>query len=219
MGQQVDLLRSLPRISRDVRGRHFAKSPEVIRVAKQFGPEYFDGDRKYGYGGYLYDGRWRTVVWDMILQYGLRSGARVLDVGCAKGFLVYDMARFGLDAYGLDVSPYAVVECPHPGVVGRLHLGTASELPFLDQSFDLVVSINTLHNLERARLIRALREIKRVSRGSMFVQVDSYRTAAEREEFLSWVLTAEFHGYPEDWLAVFEEAGYGGDYGFTVVEE
>lgn len=219
----MDLLRSLPRVRRDISGRRADKSPEVIAVARQFGQEYFDGDRKYGYGGYQYDGRWRSVAVEIGQYYGwyLRSPGRrgrILDVGCAKGFLIRDLLPYG-NPYGVDVSRYAVVERPHADVVGRLHLGSADDLPFPDESFDLVLAINTLHNLPRPRLVRALREMRRVSRGGAFVQVDSYRTPEERALFEDWVLTAEWHGYPDDWLALFAEAGYDGDYAFTIVLE
>lgn len=214
---RVDLLRSLPRARRDVRARAADKSPEVVAVAKQYGAEYFDGDRKYGYGGYHYDGRWAPVSRDMIEYYELNSSSRVLDVGCAKGFLVSDFVPW-VNAFGVDISHYAVTECPHPDAVGRLHLGTACDLPFPDKSFDLVLSINTLHNLPRPRLIKALREISRVSRGEAFVQVDSYETPEQKALFEDWVLTAEFHGYPDDWLKLFIEAGYDGDYDWTIVE-
>lgn len=216
---QISLLKSLPKTKRDVTARATAKSADVVAVAKEYGREYFDGDRKYGYGGYHYDGRWRSVARDIEAHYHLGPGARVLDVGCAKGFLVNDLVELGLDAYGLDTSQYAVVNTPHPGVVGRLHWGLAEMLPFPDKSFDLVLSINTLHNLPRFRLIYALQEMRRVSRhGRMFVQVDSYRTADEKALFEEWVLTAETHGTPEEWQALFAEAGYDGDYDWTVVE-
>ena len=221
MGQYVDLLRSLPKTRRDVGARRADKSPEVVAVARQYGREYFDGDRKYGYGGYSYDGRWRPVARDIRDHYRLHDYAfkkhLVLDVGCAKGFLVDAFWDSGVLAFGIDLSSYAVKHCPSE-LVGYLHVGLADDLPFPDDSFDLVLSINTLHNLPRPRLIAALREVKRVSRGRMFVQVDSYRTAAEKALFEEWVLTAEFHGYPDDWLAVFEEAGYDGDYAWTILE-
>ena len=217
MGEHVDLLRSLPKARRDVTGRKADKSPEVISTSRMFGREYFDGDRKYGYGGYRHDGRWLPVATDVIDHYGV-CGARVLDVGCAKGFLVQALCQRYADAYGLDVSRYAVLERPHEEVVGRLHLGTADDLPFPDKSFDLVLSINTLHNLPRPRLIKALREMQRVSRGGMFIQVDAYRTEAERALFEDWVLTAATYGTPEFWLELFAEAGYEGDYAWTIVE-
>lgn len=217
MRSYIDLLRALPPTNRNITSRSSTKSAHVINVARSFGREYFDGDRMFGYGGYHYDGRWKPVVQRIIEHYGLAPAARVLDVGCAKGFLVSDMVDAGLDAYGLDISTYAVAQKPHPPAVGRLHLGLASVLPFPERSFDLVLSINTLHNLRRPRIVTALREISRVSRGAMFVQVDSYHTRAEKELFEEWVLTAQFHGYPDDWLLVFDEAGYHGDYAWTVV--
>lgn len=215
MGQEINLLRALPRTTRNVRARAKDKTPEAVKVAKQYGAEYFDGDRKYGYGGYYYDGRWRPAARHIIEHYALDASSKVLDVGCAKGFLVADLVPW-VDAYGLDVSRYALLNCDR-NVVGRLHFGTAAFLPFPDDSFDLVLSINTLHNLPRPRLIRALQEIVRVSRGPAFVQVDSYRTPEEKALFEDWVLTAEWTGYPDEWLALFAEAGYEGDYYWTLV--
>jgi ubiquinone/menaquinone biosynthesis C-methylase UbiE len=221
MGKQINLLRSLPETKRDVERRKEAKDPAVVAKAKEYGAEYFDGDRKYGYGGYRYDGRWEPVARDILQHYGLIVGSNyynVLDVGCAKGFLVYDLWLTGalVESYGLDVSRYALMNC-HPDVVGRLHLGSAHQLNFPDNSFDLVLSINTLHNLPRQLALKALKEIMRVSKGPAFIQVDSYDTPEQKERFEDWVLTAEFHGYPDDWLQLFSEAGYEGDYDWTVV--
>lgn len=218
MGQRVNLLRSLPKTTRDVAARSAAKGDRtVVSTAKTFEHDYFDGDRKFGYGGYHYDKRWKPVVVDIMSHYRLHHGSRVLDIGCAKGFLVRDMRVAGLRAFGLDVSNYAVCEAPHPDVVGYLHRGEARRLPFPDDSFDLVVSINTLHNLPSFSCRMALREITRVSRGAAFVQVDAYETDEQRERFLSWVLTAETHGTPEFWLELFNRADYEGDYDWTVV--
>lgn len=216
---EIDLLAKLPRSRRNVTARATAKSPELVAIAKQYGAEYFDGPREYGYGGYRYDGRWIPVARDIVDHFRLRPGQRILDIGCAKGFLVKDLMQVcpGLEAFGLDISDYALMHC-EPEVVGRLHLGRCDHLPFPDGSFDTVVSINTIHNCDRAGVIRTLREIERVARGRAFVQVDSYRTEAQRHLFLDWVLTAEFHGYPDEWRAVFAEAGYTGDYYWTIVE-
>nr|AAK71261.1 unknown [Coxiella burnetii] len=179
---------------------------------------YFDGPRDYGYGGYRYDGRWVPVAKDMVDHFGLKAGDRVLDIGCAKGFLVKDFMKAcpGLEAYGIDISEYALMNC-EPEVVGRLHLGNADHLPFPDNSFDAVISLNTVHNLPRERVIIALREIQRVSGGKAYIQVDSYHTPEQKSLFEDWVLTAEFHDYPEGWIKVFEEAGYTGDYNWTLV--
>lgn len=216
---EVDLLRALPKTKRDITQRGEAKSPEVIAAAREYGELYFDGPRDYGYGGYRYDGRWIPVAKDIVEHFGLQPGMRVLDVGCAKGFLVNDLmlACPGLEAFGLDISRYAMMNSL-PSVVGRLHQGSGDDLPFPDGSFDCVISINTIHNFDRAGALRALKEIVRVGKGKAFVQVDSYRTAEQKDLFLSWVLTAKFHDYPEGWIELFSEAGYKSDYFWTIVE-
>ncbi|MCH9770323.1 MAG: class I SAM-dependent methyltransferase [Gammaproteobacteria bacterium] len=216
--QEINLLRGLPQVKRNVTARLNAKDPEVVRVSKQYGEMYFDGPRDYGYGGYRYDGRWVPVAKDMVEHFGLKAGDRVLDLGCAKGFLVKDFMQVcpGLEAFGLDISEYALRHC-EPEVVGRLHLGNVNHLPFPDNSFDAVISLNTVHNLSRDGVVIAMREIQRVSGGKAFVQVDSYFTPEQKALFEDWVLTAEFHDYPEGWLELFKEAGYTGDYNWTLV--
>lgn len=219
MRNEVDLLRSIPKTKRNISEREVSKEPSVIAESKKFGELYFDGPRDYGYGGYKYDGRWVSVAHDLIKYFNLKSGDRVLDVGCAKGFLVKDLldALPGLEVFGLDISTYAIQNCPEE-VVGRLHLGSADELPFPDGSFNAVVSLDTVHNLPRSRALKVLQEIERVSNGTAFVRVDSYHTAEQKKTFESWVLTAEYHDYPEGWLKLFDEAGYSGDYSWTVIE-
>ena len=216
---EIDLLRALPKVKRDIQKRKDAKDAAVVAAARQFGELYFDGPRTYGYGGYRYDGRWVPVARDIVAHFGLRPGMRVLDVGCAKGFLVKDLMAVcpGLVAFGLDISLYALLNCERD-VVGRLHLGSAERLPFPDRSFDCVLSLNTVHNLPRPRALKAMQEIQRVSGGRAFVQVDSYHTPVQKEIFESWVLTAEFYDYPDGWISLFEEAGYAGDYYWTIVE-
>jgi len=226
LGRRINILRSLPVTVRPVAEREAARTQEVVEIARQYGAAYFDGPREFGYGGYRWDGRWNQVARDVLEHYFpyavLRDGVlsraiRILDVGCAKGYLVRSLVEAGADAYGLDVSRYALVTDPDMSVVGRLHVGDACALPFPDDSFDLVVSINTLHNLTRDWLIVALREITRVSRGPAFVQVDSYLDEEGKRRFMDWVLTARFHDYPDGWALLFAEAGYVGDYDWTLV--
>ena len=216
---EVNLLARLPKGKRNVNARAEAKTPEIIAISRQYGELYFDGPRTYGYGGYRYDGRWIPVAEDIVKHFNLKPGDRVLDVGCAKGFLVKDLMKVcpGLEAFGLDISEYALRHC-EPEVVGRLRLGSADKLPFPDKSFNAVLAINTIHNLERTDAIRAVREIERLAPGRGFIQVDSYRTPEQREVFLEWVLTAKFHDYPDGWLKLFSEGGYTGDYFWTMVE-
>jgi ubiquinone/menaquinone biosynthesis C-methylase UbiE len=217
--KEVNLLAKLPRGKRNVCARAEAKSSEIVAISREYGELYFDGPRSYGYGGYRYDGRWIPVAQDFVNHFGLKPGDRVLDIGCAKGFLVKDLLSVcpGLEAFGLDISEYALMKC-EPEVVGRLHLGDATKLPFPDNSFAAVISLNTVHNLERGELITALKEIERVAPGRGFVQVDSYRTPEQKAIFEEWVLTAKCHDYPEGWIKLFKEAGYTGDYYWTIIE-
>ena len=148
--------------------------------------------------------------------FHLKKGDRVLDIGCAKGFLVKDLLSIGIEAYGIDVSEYALKNC-EPEVIGRLHLGNADKIPFPDKSFAVTISINVIHNLSRERCILALKEMERLAPGKGYVQVDSYRTPEEKELFLSWVLTGVTHYYPEEWKKLFREANYNGDYYWTLL--
>src|SRR3989338_8412724 len=216
---EINLLKSLPKTKRNVQARAEAKDPKVIHIAKQFSELFFDGPRKYGYGGYYYDGRWIPVAKDIIEHFNLKPGDRVLDVGCAKGFLVKDLMKVcpGLEAFGIDISEYALMHC-EPEVVGRLHLGSAESLPFPDNSFAALTSINTAHNLPRERCVRAVQEIERLAPGKGFIQVDSYRTPEQKVLFESWVLTAMHHDYPDGWQHLFREAGYSGDWFWTIID-
>jgi SAM-dependent methyltransferase len=216
--REVNLLGHYPRVKRNIEARE-AAVPSQRATARRFGREYFDGDRGQGYGGYRYDGRWIPVAEGMRDFYGLKAGNRILDVGCAKGFLLHDFRHVvpGILVAGLDISAYAIehtVDDVRPFCV----VGTADALPFRDGAFDLVVSINTIHNLEPDRCRAALHEIERVSRRFKYVQVDSYRTDEERRKFERWQLTALTHFDPEGWYRLFREAGYSGDYFWTITE-
>lgn len=215
---EINLLEKYPRTQRDLASRREAQ-PRQREIARRFGREYFDGDRTQGYGGYHYDGRWVPVARTFRDHWGLKAGDRVLDVGCAKGFLMKDLMTVcpGLEIHGIDISEYAVENC-HPDVRGRIQVGNAISLPFPDRFFTAVIAINVIHNLEERDCLQAVREIQRVSGGRAYIQVDSYRTPEEREAFESWVLTCRTHFDPEGWRKFFEKAGYTGDYCFTITE-
>lgn len=188
-------------------------------VSKQFGKDYFDGDRKYGYGGYKYDGRWRPFAEKLIAHYGLKPGNKVLDIGCGKGFLVHDFrqAMPGLDVTGIDISEYAIANAMSE-VKPFVKVGNAVELPFPDKSFDLVVSINTLHNLYVFDLKKALQEIERVGKLHKYIVMDSYRNEREKVNLMYWQLTCECFFTPTEWEWLFKEWGYTGDCGFVFFE-
>jgi len=218
-GGELNLLGTMPKAMRDV-GARVRDKERNRELAFQFGREYFDGPREQGYGGYRYDGRWVPVARRILERYRLGAGDRLLDVGCAKGFLMKDLLDLEprLEVWGLDISRYAIDQC-HADVAGRIVCGNCAALPFESRAFAAVIAINVVHNLPRAGCIEALREIERVGRaGRAFVQVDAYRSEDERELFEAWMLTARTYGRPEDWRALFDEAGYSGDYYWTVLE-
>ncbi len=200
------------------RVNEFSKA-EAAKIAKQFGKDYWDGDRKFGYGGMRYDGRWRVVAENMAKHYGLKAGDRILDVGCGKGFLLYEFTQVvpGIEVCGLDISPYAVANAKEE-VRPFLQAGHANHLPFADASFDLVLTINTLHNLYCYDLDRALREIQRVGRRHRYMAAESYRNEEEKANLLYWQLTCESFCTPEEWEWWFRQTGYTGDFSFIYFE-
>jgi protein-L-isoaspartate(D-aspartate) O-methyltransferase len=218
---QLDFISSVhKRTERDYLGRVNAyPKAQAAERAKRFDYDYWDGDRRIGYGGYHYDGRWRAVADALVEHYHLEAGQRVLDVGCGKGFLLYDLTQAvpGLEVQGIDVSEYAI-EHAKEEVRDRLEVGTAASLPYEDDSFDLVISINTIHNLYAYDLDCALREIERVGRGAGYVVVESYRNEEEKANLLYWQLTCEAFCTPEEWVWWFDRCGYTGDHAFIYFE-
>jgi protein-L-isoaspartate(D-aspartate) O-methyltransferase len=192
---------------------------ECAAVARRFDRDYWDGERKYGYGGYRYDGRWRPFAERLVSYYRLRPGSRVLDVGCGKGFLLWDLLQVEpkLEIAGLDVSEYALDQTP-ASVRPFVQLGNAIQLPWPDRTFDLVVSINTLHNLHNYDVCLALSEMERVARGGKYVVADSYRTEREKVNLLYWQLTCVCFYTPREWEWLFHQSGYTGDYDFVFYE-
>jgi SAM-dependent methyltransferase len=214
LGHEVDLLANYPKAKRNVKERGASKTEADRALARQFGRAFFDGDRSHGYGGFQYHPRfWQPVVPTLISHFGLTASSAVLDVGCAKGFMLHDLAQAvpGIHVAGIDVSEYAI-GCALPDVKPHLQVADARRLPFADDSFDAVIAINTIHNLDRDGCVQALREIERVSRGGAFVTVDAYRNEEEREAMLAWNLTAQTILHVDEWKALFQAAGYTGDF-------
>ncbi len=216
---EINLLDTHPKTIRDYDKRAEEKTPEIIHMAKQFGREFFDGDRKCGYGGYKYDGRWKSVVKRMKDYYRLSETAAILDIGCAKGFMLHDFKDLmpGCTVAGIDVSNYAI-ENAMPSVKPFLKVASAEKLPYPDKSFDLVISINSIHNLPPEKLKTALKEIERVSRGNSYITVDAWRNEQEKENLFKWVLTAETMLHVDDWKKLFKEVGYSGDYWWFIAD-
>ncbi len=213
MKTEINLLNTHPITNRDYDKRAEEKTPEIVSIAKQFGKDFFDGDRKCGYGGYKYDGRWKAVAKRMKEYYNLPDDAAILDVGCAKGFLLYDFKELMPDCTiaGVDVSKY-VIENAMETVKPVLRVASAERLPYPEKSFDLVISINSIHNLPIEQLKIALREVERVSRENSYITVDAWRNDQERDNLYKWVLTAETMMHVDEWKKLFDEVGYTGDY-------
>ena len=206
--------------SRDYLGRvnEFPKA-EAAKIAKKFAQEYWDGDRKVGYGGYRYDGRWRVVAEAIASHYGIKPGDSILDIGCGKGFLLYELTQVvpGVKVTGIDISNYAI-ENAKEDVRSFLQIANANSLPFPDRSFDLVISITTLHNLHCYDLELALKEMERVGKKHKYLCVESYRNEIEKANLLYWQLTCESFCTPEEWAWWFEKTGYTGDHEFIYFE-
>ena len=214
MGKEINLLINYPRVKRDIQFRASKKTEEDRLVARKFDKDFFDGDRKNGYGGFYYHPRfWQPVIPSFQKYYNLDQNSTILDVGCAKGFMLHDFKELipGIKTKGIDISEYAIANCIET-VKEDVQVGDACNLPFEDNSFDLVISITTIHNSEIDGCEQTLKEIMRVSKNYSFITVDAYRNNLEKEEMLAWNLTAKTILHVDKWKEFFSSVGYKGDY-------
>ena len=214
MGKEIDLMINYPKAKRNVEERGASKSEEDRALARKFGKDFFDGDRKNGYGGFNYMPRfWQPVIPTFQEYWNLTSNSSLLDVGCAKGFMLYDLTLLipNMTVSGIDISEYAIENAVEE-IKPFVSVANATSLPYEDNSFDVVISINTVHNLEREDCAKALQEIERVSKGKSFITVDAYRNEEEKRRMFDWNLTAKTIMSVEDWEIFFNEIGYTGDY-------
>ena len=214
MGNEIDLLINYPKAKRDLSARSKEKTDEDRAIARKFGKSFFDGERRHGYGGFSYHPRfWKPVIPSFKNHWNLCAENSVLDVGCAKGFMLHDLKEEipGLQVAGVDISEYAISNAMET-VKSDLSVADAKDLPFSDNSFDVVISINTIHNLELTECAQALREIERVSKGNSFVTVDAFRTDLEKSRMFEWNLTAKTILSVDQWKKLFSDVGYTGDY-------
>ena len=235
VGKEIDLLKNYPRTKRPIEQRFQSKQNDagydsldeyghgvsdflfeqmILEKSRSFGESYFDGDRHQGYGGYWYDKKyWYGVAKDIIATYKLKPGDKVLEVGCAKGFLLNDLQEIvpGLQVKGIDISEYAASRAM-PSVKEHISVGNANALDFTDNYFDLVISINTLSELPIQSCRTAIAEIDRVSKGRSFVTLNSWRNKREKERLLKWNLTALSNYSVVEWKAILQDVGYQGDY-------
>ena len=193
---------------------------KAAELAKKFSKDYWDGDRRICYGGYRYlEGRWEKVARAIAEHYPLPAKPKILDIGCGKGFLLYDFLKVIPDAeiFGIDISDYAIANS-QPEIRDRLQVGNAINLPWEDNTFDLVISITTMHNLHAYNLDRALREMERVGKQCKYLCVESYRNEEEKANLLYWQVTCEAFNTPDEWDWWFKHTGYTGDHSFIYFE-
>ena len=222
--KEIDFINSLHKsTSRNyldrVNDKEFPKA-KAATLAKKYDFDYWDGDRRINYGGYKYiPGRWESVAKKMIDFYQLNSDSQILDIGCGKGFLLYDFKKLLPDSelFGIDISEYAITNAK-PEIQNKLTLGSCSKLPWEDNYFDLVISINTFHNLYCYELEKSLIEMERVGKKNKYLCVESYRNEVEKANLLYWQVTCESFNNPEEWKWWFYHTKYTGDYSFIYFE-
>tara|TARA_B100000674_G_C37981726_1_gene982846 strand:+ start:19510 stop:20181 length:672 start_codon:yes stop_codon:yes gene_type:complete len=193
---------------------------KAARLAKRFSYEYWDGDRRICYGGYQYiEGRWEEVAKKLCEHYSLPANAKILDIGCGKGYLLYDFLKVLPDAEiaGIDISEYAIQNSKQE-IRKQLRVGNANKLPWEDDHFDLVISLNTFHNLHVYDLLPALSEMERVGKKNKYLCVESYRNEEEKANLLYWQVTCEAFNNPQEWEWWFKQASYTGDHSFIYFE-
>ncbi len=221
MGQLRNFVSVLHQASRrEYLPRMVDEKVHCMNVAKQYGKDYWDGDRRYGYGGYRYmPGRWKPVAEALIETYKLGPGSRILDVGCGKGFLLHEMLLLepALEVCGFDTSPHGIESATEQVRPFLFQHQAQQPYPFSDKAFDLVISLATLHNLRLPHLRFALEEIERVGRQA-YVMVESYRNDQELFNLQCWALTCESFFDEEEWVWLFGQFGYRGDYEFIYFE-
>jgi SAM-dependent methyltransferase len=196
---------------RDYYERMIKDKPECMRIARQFGKDYFDGDRKYGYGGYVYDGRFKAVAKVLAEKYNLNSKSKILDFGCGKGFLMHDLNELlGCECEGFEISRYAIENA-------LVNLKITNKLPDPDKDFDLIISLGVLHNF-RLMLLKKVFNLFKLFSKHQFITLDSYHNSQELFNLQCWSLTCQSFFTPDEWIFLFKEWGYTGDYEFLFFE-
>jgi SAM-dependent methyltransferase len=214
LGKEINLLKNYPQSKRDVSSRLISKTNKDKQIAQKFGKDFFDGERNHGYGGFSYDPNfWQPVIPSFQKHWNLNSENSLLDIGCAKGFMLYDLKQSipGMKVYGVDISEYAINNAKEE-VKRYCQVSNATKLPFSDNTIDFSISITTLHNLEEGDLIKALLEIERVTKIGSFITLDAYRNEEEKERMDAWNLTAKTVMHVNQWKEFFNDVGYTGDY-------
>ena len=221
MGQLLNIVTPLHQMTkRDYVARMMDDKVHCMLKAKEYEADYWDGDRRYGYGGYRYmPGRWAPVAQALIERYGLKDGDKVLDVGCGKAYLLHEMKLIlpGLNVTGFDVSEHGLADAKDEIRSDLVRHRAQDPYPWDDDQFDLVISLGCLHNLRLFELETAVKEIERVGKNK-YIMLESYRNEQELFNLQCWALTAESFLDDEEWVWLYNHFGYTGDYEFIYME-
>ena len=219
INKEIDFWKFYPKSNRNLKkiSTYRVKiSANLKKKLKKFPKEYFDGNRVHGYGGYYYNEKFfNKIVKKMIKHYKLNNNSKILDIGCAKGFMMYEFKRElpKCEVRGIDISRYAKKKA-HPKIKKFIKVGSCEKLPWPDNFFDFVVSISTIHNLKINGIVKSLKEIKRVSKGKAFIRVKAYNTNTERKIIDKWNIVAESNLHKKKWLNLLKKTKYDADYQF-----
>lgn len=220
MGRLLSIATPLhKKTKRDYIGRMMDDKMHCVAKAKEYEFDYWDGDRRYGYGGYTYDGRWKVVAEKLIDIYGLKPDAKILDVGCGKAHLLFELKQLLAEAEvcGFDISRHGIADAPED-IRDSLFLYRAQDpFPWSDNYFDLVISLGCLHNLRIFELKTAIGEIERVGKDK-YIMLESYNNEQELFNLQCWALTAESFFDTAEWIWLYNHFGYTGDYEFIYFE-
>jgi SAM-dependent methyltransferase len=190
---------------------------KLKKKLQKFPKEYFDGKRAHGYGGYYYNPKFfRKIVKAMIKYYKLNNKSKILDIGCAKGFMMYEFKKAlpACEVRGIDISRYCKTEAM--GKIKKyIKIGTCEKLPYPDKYFDFVVSISTIHNVSKNGIKKSLKEIVRVTKNNSFIRIKGYRNLKEKKKIEKWNIVAKSNLSKNNWLKLFKETKYKGDYQFS----
>ncbi len=216
MGKLMNIITPLhQKTKRNYLARMSDDKVECMKIARKYNKDYWDSSRRHGYGGYHYDGRWSVVAKNLIGVYNLKNNAKILDVGCGKGYLLYEFKKIipQIITMGFDISDYAI-ENAKEEIKDNLFIHKAQDpYNFKDKEFDLVTSITTLHNLKIMDLKSALNEIERVGKNK-YIVIESYGNEKELFNLQCWALTCQSFFSVDEWEWLFRNFGYTGDYEF-----
>ncbi len=189
---------------------------KCMKISKRYEFDYWDGDRKYGYGGYKFiPGRWKNVANKLIKKYKLSNNSKILDIGCGKAFLLYEMKKIlpGMKVHGLDISSHGIKNAPKLIRDNLAKYDIRKGLNFKKKSFDLVISLACLHNLEISHLFKIIKKINMIGK-KKYIMVESYRNEKELFNLQCWALTCESFFSKKEWIWLFKKLGYSGDHEF-----